>query len=188
MSLLLSSLSSLSPSSIATTLKILQLLLPFTNLASQIVYSNVNSYVTSYFTYKPYVVSNKQDYEKELDKLQMPQLLKWMNTFFKIEHVENDKQLNTKDSKNGENGENEENEENRENEKEITKKQYFKELYSVYKTIVSDYKQYERWNLHNRSLYVLKSYRSYSTNELAKKIIYDVHLFNEGVNLFCKLR
>ena len=175
MSLLLSSLSSsISSPSLTTTLKILQLLLPFTNLATQIVYNNVNSYVTSYFTYKPYNNDNiKHDYEKELDKLQMPQLLKWMNTFFEIEST-NEKSEN--------------NEINKENEKEITKKQYFKELYSLYKTILSDYKQYERWNMHNRSLYVLKSYRSYSTNELAKKIIYDVHLFNEGVNLFCKLR
>lgn len=170
MSLLLSS--TLSSTSLSTTLKILQLLLPFTNLATQIVYNNVNSYVTSYFTYKPRSDSTKQDYEKELEKLQMPQLLKWMKTFFDIEKEDT----------------NNRNDETQQSDKEITKKEYFKELYSVYKTITSDYKQYERWHSYNHSLYVLKSYRSYSTNELAKKIIYDVHLFNEGVNLFCKLR
>jgi hypothetical protein len=162
----------LSALSISTTVKILQLLLPFTNLATQIVYSNINSYLTSYLTYKPYVEPNKHDYEKELDKLQMSQLLKWMKTFFDIENTAEEKDVD----------------ETEENDRERTKKEYFKELYSVYKTILSDYKQYVRWISYNRSLYILKSYRCYSTNELAKKIIYDVHLFNEGINLFCKLR
>lgn len=176
-------MSLLSISSLSHAIKILQVLLPLTNLATQIVYSNLNSYITSYLTYKP-VDSSTHNYEKELDKLQMTQLLKWMKTFFEIEKNEDLNDVDGKGEKDGKDHENCKDYENKEN----TKKEYFKELYNVYKTILSDYRQYDRWKLHNHSLYILKSYRSYATNELAKKIIYDVHLFNEGVNLFCKLR
>jgi hypothetical protein len=163
-----------------TTTLLLQLIIPFTKIATQVVYNNINSYISSYFTYKAYSKdSNDDDYEKELDKLHLPQLLKWMKTFFDLET-----------EKKTEKNDNENNENNEKNEKKdiITKEEYFKELYSIYKTIFSDHKQYARWKAYNESLYFLKSYRSYSTNQIAKKIIYDVHLFNEGVNLFCKLR
>ena len=107
--------------------------------------------------------SPSEYFELELDRMQTDRLVRWMGLFFdNYETVKND------------------------NESE-TKKEYRKELYSVYMTILSDYRQYQRWKAYNQKIWIFPSYRSKSTNELAKKIIGDITLFNEGLSLFSKL-
>jgi hypothetical protein len=102
-------------------------------------------------------------FELELERMQVDRLIRWMGLFF-----ENYESI----------------EDNNESE---TKREYRKELYSVYKTIVSDYKQYQGWKKYNESIWILPYYRSKCTNELAKKIIADISLFNDGLSLFTKL-
>lgn len=136
-------------------------------LIQQFMLSNVTSNLNAYITRGLFSDKQSDQYEKELDRLQMSRLLKWMDMFFN-------------DSNEIENIQNTEN-------TEITIKQaYRKELFSIYKTISSDYKQYENWKRYNQSLWVFRSYRSKHTNSLAQKILSDLALFHEGMNLFSK--
>ena len=136
------------------------LIIPFiAPFVQQVVFSNFNSYINSYLT--SYFSSKRSDnHEQELDRLQMNRLLKWMDMFFY----------------------------EKENEKEVAtiKQAYHKELYSIYKTISSDYKQYEQWKIYNQSLWFIKTYRQKNTNALAQKILSDLLLFHECMNLFSK--
>jgi len=129
--------------------------------------SNVTSNLNAYITRGLFSDKQCDQYEKELDRLQMSRLLKWMDMFF--------------------NDETENKAENKAVNNEMTIKQaYRKELFSIYKTISSDYKQYENWKRYNQSLWVFRSYRAKHTNSLAQKILSDLALFHEGMNLFSK--
>ena len=136
-------------------------------LIQQFMLSNVSSNLNAYITRGLFSDKQCDQYEKELDRLQMSRLLKWMDMFFK-----DSSETDRNDEK---------------NENEITIKQaYRKELFSIYKTISSDYKQYENWKRYNQSLWVFRSYRAKHTNSLAQKILSDLALFHEGMNLFSK--
>ena len=139
-------------------------------LIQQFMLSNVSSNLNAYITRGLFSDKQCDQYEKELDRLQMSRLLKWMDMFFKDSN-ETDRN----------------DEKNEKIENEITIKQaYRKELFSIYKTISSDYKQYENWKRYNQSLWVFRSYRAKHTNSLAQKILSDLALFHEGMNLFSK--
>jgi hypothetical protein len=101
--------------------------------------------------------------------MQINRLLKWLHLFF--EQYPPSSEDDEKD----------------ENSKNNIKHQYIKELYQLYKTILSDYNQYVQCKIFNESLWILRTYRSKSTNDIAKKIISDVTLFNEGLTLFSKI-
>ncbi len=148
-------------------------------LVQQFLLSNVTSNLNAYFS-RNLFSEKKSDHEKELDRLQMNRLLKWMDMFFNDSTEEN--KNDNKDDKNEKNEKNEKNDE-----QDLTIKQaYRKELFSIYKTISSDYKQYENWKRYNQSLWVFRSYRAKHTNSLAQKILSDLALFHEGMNLFSK--
>ena len=51
-------------------------------------------------------------------------------------------------------------------------------------TIRSDYTQYQQWKQHNSHIWVFSSYRKKDTPALAKKILADIRLFQEGLKLF----
>jgi hypothetical protein len=110
--------------------------------------------------YRNATSSPVENFEIQLDSMQMTTMIRWMSLFF--ENYESD-------------------------DKTETKKQYRKELYNVYVTISSDYRQYQAWKKYNQGVWILPYYRAKNTNDLAKKIVMDVHLFNEGVTLFSKL-
>ena len=132
-------------------------------LIQQFMLSNVTSNLNAYITRGLFSDKQCDQYEKELDRLQMSRLLKWMDMFF-----------------------NDETENKNENNEMTIKQAYRKELFSIYKTISSDYKQYENWKRYNQSLWVFRSYRAKHTNSLAQKILSDLALFHEGMNLFSK--
>jgi hypothetical protein len=151
------------------------------NLPSQVIYqlvvnniapvmaSSVSSMCSSYFSSKrESIIKTMQevDDERELDLLQMDRLLKWMCLIFEEGKNDREETLETL------------------NEKKETMTKYKQELYSIYKTICSDYKEYERWKKYNSSLWILPSYRNKNTKFLAKKILSDIKLFNEGLNIF----
>ena len=140
-------------------------------LIQQFMLSNVTSNLNAYITRGLFSDKQCDQYEKELDRLQMSRLLKWMDMFFNDE-TEN-KAENKADNK-------------AENNEMTIKQAYRKELFSIYKTISSDYKQYENWKRYNQSLWVFRSYRAKHTNSLAQKILSDLALFHEGMNLFSK--
>jgi hypothetical protein len=127
-------------------------------MIQQVALSNLNSQLNAYVT-SLYSKSVDQ-HEKELDGIQMNRLLHWMNMFFLEKPPGND-------------------------EPEI-KQAYRQELYNIYKTLESDYKQYEQWRRYNQSLWLIKTYRQKDTNGLARKILSDLVLFHEGMNLFSK--
>lgn len=145
-------------------------------LIQQFMLSNVTSNLNAYITRGLFSDKQTDQYEKELDRLQMSRLLKWMDMFF------ND----SNEIENIHNNENNENNENTQNNEITIKQAYRKELFSIYKTISSDYKQYENWKRYNQSLWVFRSYRAKHTNSLAQKILSDLALFHEGMNLFSK--
>lgn len=132
-----------------------------TPLIHQLVISNIASTITSYLAsaIRNIFSSNERpdNREKELDRLQMNRLMKWMDMFFQEETTDIP-----------------------------IKNAYRQELYNIYKTIASDYKQYENWKRYNQSLWLIRTYRQKNTNWLAQKILDDLVLFHEGVNLFSK--
>lgn len=95
--------------------------------------------------------------ERELELLQMDRLLKWMALVF-----------DTPDPV----GVSEE-----------TRRVYKKELFSIYRTLCSDYQQYRNWRTYNQGLWLLSSYRRRDTKGLARKLLSDVRLFKEGLQL-----
>jgi len=63
-------------------------------------------------------------------------------------------------------------------------KHYKQELYNIYVTIRSDFHQYQEWKRYNASLWAFSSYRNKNTKGLARKILADVKLFKEGLEMF----
>ena len=140
-------------SSIATQI-LYQLIM--TNIAPLFV-STCNSVCSSYFgkTQQPIIGRIDIDEEKELDRLQMDRLLKWMNMIFEV-------QEETPESH----------------------REYKQELFNIYRTLYSDYKQYQSWKRYNSELWVMSSYRKKNTKSLAAKILCDIKLFNEGLKMY----
>lgn len=143
---------------------VIQWIIPIQMFISQFLYTNANSTLSYYLFSK----SDDRNYTNELDRMQINRLLKWLHLFFE----KYPPSLN---------------EDEKEDDKGNIKHQYVKELYQLYKTILSDYNQYIQWKTFNDSLWLLRTYRAKSTNEIAKKIISDVTLFNEGLTLFSKM-
>jgi hypothetical protein len=123
-----------------------------------IVSSTLNSMYTSYTAdpKHPTVFRQEVDDERELDLLQMDRLIKWMKLVFE------DSIKITADSH----------------------KSYKQELYSIYVTICSDYTQYCDWKTYNNNLWIASSYRNKNTKGLARKILSDIKLFKEGLEMF----
>ena len=126
--------------------------------------ASVSSMYMNYFsgrnTQTPTLVRSETDDERELDLLQMDRMLKWMSIIFEDSFVPIETPV------------------------EDTHKAYKKELYSIYMTIGSDYKQYRQWKQYNNGIWLLSSYRNKDTKALAKKILADVKLFHEGLKMF----
>ena len=128
--------------------------------------SSVAGLSSSYFSGKvptPTLVRHDVDEERELDMLHMDRLLPWMRIMF--DDPVQDTPRETPDTMD-------------------TRQAYKKELYSVYMTIRSDYTQYQQWKQHNDRIWVFSSYRKKNTTALAKKILADIRLFQEGLKLF----
>lgn len=120
------------------------------------------SYLTAYpvRSSKPTTPSAEPDEEREVELLQMDRLLKWMElvfdpTFLPTQMVP-----------------------------EETHRAYKQELFSIYRTLCSDYQQYLRWKKHNQSIWLFSSYRRYDTKGVARKLLSDVRLFKEGLQIF----
>ena len=124
--------------------------------------SSFSSLYTSYFSSREKTIVHTMqevDDERELELLQMDRLLKWMSLIFN-EGIETTPSAPGKET------------------------QYKQELFSIYRTIVSDYKEYQRWKAYNKNLWMFSSYRSRDTKYLAKKILADVRLFQQGLKMF----
>lgn len=121
--------------------------------------SSVAGLSSSYFSKRqdPTLVRHDVNEEHELDMLHMDRLLPWMRMMF-----DEPQEIVTMD----------------------TRQAYKKELYSVYMTIRSDYTQYQQWKQQNSNIWVFSSYRKKDTLALAKKILGDIRLFQEGLKLF----
>jgi hypothetical protein len=100
----------------------------------------------------PIFYEKQIDDERELDMMQMDRMIKWISLIFNETEVEECE----------------------------TRKAYKKELYNIYVTIVSDYKQYEQWKKYNHESWLFHK----NTKALAKKILSDIKLFNEGLKMF----
>ena len=142
------------------------------NNIAPIMASSLTGIYTSYFSGgnrpTPTLVRSDTDDERELDQLQMDRMLKWMGLIFEdsFELIEN-REPSTPQPPMDE-----------------THKAYKKELYSIYMTIGSDYKQYQHWKQYNSNIWVFSSYRNKNTKAIAKKILADVRLFHEGLKMF----
>ena len=138
------------------------------NNIAPIMASSVAGIYTGYFSGRnaptPTLVRSDIDDERELDLLQMDRMLKWMNLIFeeKFHPVEDTTPLENED----------------------THKAYKKELYSIYVTICTDFKQYQNWKKYNSNIWVFSSYRNKNTKALARKILGDIKLFHEGLKMF----
>ena len=100
----------------------------------------------------PIFYEKQIDDERELDMMQMDRVIKWISLIFNETEVEECE----------------------------TRKAYKRELYNIYVTIVSDYKQYEQWKKYNHESWLFHK----NTKALAKKILSDIKLFNEGLKMF----
>ena len=138
------------------------------NNAPTIISKVCSSYV-SYVSPEKSVVRMIQDTddERELDLLQVDRLLKWMSLIFDRNSTEREDEDKEND-----------------NEEDQLRSKYKQELFSIYRSIYSDFKEYERYKKHNVSLWVFSSYRKYDTKALAKRILSDIKLFNEGLKMF----
>ena len=132
------------------------------NTIAPLIASSVSSLYTSYNKEEPVptLVRAEIDDEQDLSSLQMDRLLKWMSLIF-------DDSITTVKTESTE-----------------LKSAYKRELYSLYTTIISDYRQYQQMKKYNNSLWILSYYRSKDTKSLAKRIIGDIKLFNEGLKMF----
>jgi len=135
------------------------------NNIAPIMASSITSITSTYFSGSnvpsiSIVKPAETDDERELDLLQMDRMLKWMSIIFEDSFVPIETPV------------------------EDTHKAYKKELYNIYMTIGSDYKQYRQWKQYNNGIWLLSSYRNKDTKALAKKILADVKLFHEGLKMF----
>jgi hypothetical protein len=101
------------------------------------------------------------DDERELDQLEIDQILRWMSLIFDTPSENENKENNEKNEKN-----------------------YKQELYNIYMTLASDYKQYQHWKRYNSEIWIFSSYRKKDTKYLAKKVLSGIKLFNEGLKMF----
>jgi hypothetical protein len=142
------------------------------NNIAPIMASSLTGIYTSYFSGgnrpTPTLVRSDTDDERELDQLQMDRMLKWMGLIFEdsFEMIEIREPSTPQPPMDD------------------THKAYKKELYSIYMTIGSDYKQYQHWKQYNSNIWVFSSYRNKNTKAIAKKILADVRLFHEGLKMF----
>jgi len=121
-----------------------------------------NSYLTSNKQPMNTMIRSEIDDERELDLLQMDRLLKWMRLVFD-ESTPSSEPLSPRSE---------------------TQREYKKELFNIYVTIHTDYKEYQKWKKYNQSIWVLSSYRSKDTKTLSKKILSDIKLFKEGLQMY----
>ena len=152
------------------------------NNIAPIMASSLTGIYTSYFSGgnrpTPTLVRSDTDDERELDQLQMDRMLKWMGLIFEdsFEMIETPPIQITADQ--------EGTCAHTTPQIDDTHKAYKKELYSIYMTIGSDYKQYQHWKQYNSNIWMFSSYRNKNTKALAKKILADVRLFHEGLKMF----
>ena len=92
--------------------------------------------------------------ERELELLQMDRLLPWMAMVFDGSESS-----------------------------EETRRAHKQELFSLYRSLCSEYQQWKHWKAYNQSLWLLSSYRRRDTKGLARKLLSDVRLFKEGLQL-----
>jgi hypothetical protein len=133
--------------------------------------SSVTAACSTYFTpSRETIIKTMQetDDERELDLLQMDRLLTWMRLVFDLP----EKEGNTEQTQQSQQQTN----------------AYKQELFSIYRTICSDHKEYERWKKHNGSLWVMTAYRRKNLKPLARKILADIKLFHEGLELFSMIK
>lgn len=126
--------------------------------------SSVTAACSTYFTpSRETIIKTMQetDDERELDLLQMDRLLTWMRLVFESSEKESNPSQTSA---------------------------YKQELFSIYRTICSDHKEYERWKKHNGSLWVMTAYRKKNLKPLARKILADIKLFHEGLELFSMIK
>lgn len=139
--------------------------------------SSITGMYTSYFSGRnaptPTLVRSDIDDERELDLLQMDRMLKWMSLIFEDSFVPIEKPTDVVTTP-----------ETDTLMIDDTHKAYKKELYSIYVTICSDFRQYQNWKKYNSNIWVFSSYRNKNTKGLARKILADVKLFNEGLKMF----
>lgn len=142
--------------------------------------SSVTAVCSTYFTpsretvYK--TVYDTPDEEKELDLLQMDRLLIWMKLVFDTTKKDTaEKDTTEKDT-------------TKEAFEEEQTTAYKRELWSIYRSICSDYKEYERWKKYNGTLWLMSSYRKKNMKPLAKKILSDMKLFHEGLKLLSMIK
>lgn len=146
------------------------------NNIAPIMATSVTSLYSSYFTSgsspTPTLIRTDIDDERELDLLQMDRMLKWMHLIFEdsftpIETNEIPEEPATNHTI-----------------QEDTHKAYRKELYNIYMTICSDFRQYQQWKKYNSTIWIFSSYRNKNTKGLARKILADIKLFHEGLKMF----
>lgn len=147
------------------------------NNIAPIMASSVAGMYTSFFSRQgaptPTLIRSDVDDERELDLLQMDRMLKWMSLIFEDSFVAIEKPGNAVlDATPGTDIIDD------------THKAYKKELYNIYVTICSDFRQYQNWKKYNANIWVFSSYRNKNTKSLARKILGDVKLFHEGLKMF----
>ncbi len=117
----------------------------------------------------PYNTSEKKETDKtikDLEYFQMDKLLSWMELFFQKDITIKEEELQDEKIK----------------EQYEKHRAYKQELYNIYMTIKSDYKQYKKWSEYNKKLWI--PLMNKSTHDLSRKIISDIDLFNEGLKMF----
>lgn len=135
--------------------------------AGSLIASSVSSIASSYFTSaRETIIKTVQevDDERELDLLQMDRMLKWMRLIFDTTPSSDVHHTST------------------------TQIEYKQELYNIYMTICSDYKEYQRWKTYNQSLWLFSGYRKKNIKQLARKILSDIRLFHEGLQMFSMMK
>jgi hypothetical protein len=136
------------------------------NNIGPILASSVNSLYNSYLSsnkQKMQIIHTEIDDERELDLLQMDRLLKWMKLVFDESTPSAEEPLSPRSQ---------------------TQREYRKELFNIFVTISTDYKEYQKRKTYNQSIWILSYYRSKDTKILSKKIISDIKLFKEGLQMY----
>ena len=145
------------------------------NNIAPIMASSVMGMYSSFFSGRnaptPTLVRSDIDDERELDLLQMDRMLKWMSLIFEDSFVPVTSVPSTTPG-------------DSEPVLDDTHKAYKKELYSIYVTICSDFRQYQHWKKYNATIWMFSSYRNKNTKGLARKILGDIKLFYEGLKMF----
>ena len=103
------------------------------------------------------------DDEQELEQLQMERLLKWMGLIFEDSTVvpvtpilyTGTTTLPVND----------------------TRKAYKKDLYNIYVTIASDFRQYQTYKKYYANIWLFSMFRNKNTRDLVRKILSDVKLY-----------